>query len=185
MVAAITPWNFPTQINLAKVGPALAAGNTVVLKPAPDTPGWPASSAGWPPSTPTCRPACSTSSPRAPTRSPRVLTTDPRVDLVSFTGSTATGRAIMAAAAPTLKKVFLELGGKSAAIVLDDADLAAAAGADGVRRLHPRRPGLRAHHPAASSRASGTTRRSQVAADDDGVDRRQGPDRPRARSAAR
>ena len=56
------------------------------------------------------------------------LTTDPRVDLVSFTGSTATGRAIMAAAAPTLKKVFLELGGKSAAIVLDDADLAAAVG---------------------------------------------------------
>ena len=56
-----------------------------------------------------------------------LLTTDPRVDLVSFTGSTATGRAIMAAAAPTLKKVFLELGGKSAAIVLDDADLASAA----------------------------------------------------------
>ena len=57
-----------------------------------------------------------------------VLTTDPRVDLVSFTGSTATGRAIMAAAAPTLKRVFLELGGKSAAIVLDDADLAGAVG---------------------------------------------------------
>jgi aldehyde dehydrogenase (NAD+) len=57
------------------------------------------------------------------------LTTDPRVDMVSFTGSTATGRAIMAAAAPTLKKVFLELGGKSAAIVLDDADVSAAAGA--------------------------------------------------------
>ena len=57
-----------------------------------------------------------------------MLATDPRVDLVSFTGSTATGRAVMAAAAPTLKKVFLELGGKSAAIVLDDADLAAAAG---------------------------------------------------------
>jgi aldehyde dehydrogenase (NAD+) len=56
------------------------------------------------------------------------LTSDPRVDMVSFTGSTNTGRAIMAAAAPTLKKVFLELGGKSAAIVLDDADVAAAAG---------------------------------------------------------
>ena len=58
-----------------------------------------------------------------------MLTTDPRVDMVSFTGSTATGRAIMAAAAPTLKKVFLELGGKSAAIALDDADVAAVAGA--------------------------------------------------------
>src|SRR5699024_1685282 len=56
------------------------------------------------------------------------LTTDPRVDLVSFTGSTATGRKIMAEAAETVKKVSLELGGKSAAIVLDDADLAAAVG---------------------------------------------------------
>jgi len=56
-----------------------------------------------------------------------MLAEDPRVDLVSFTGSTATGRAIMAAAAPSLKKVFLELGGKSAAIVLDDADVASAA----------------------------------------------------------
>ena len=56
------------------------------------------------------------------------LTTDERVDLVSFTGSTATGTRIMQAAAPTLKKVFLELGGKSAAIVLDDADLPAAVG---------------------------------------------------------
>ena len=55
------------------------------------------------------------------------LASDPRVDMVSFTGSTDTGRAIMAAAAPTLKKVFLELGGKSAAIVLDDADVASAA----------------------------------------------------------
>jgi len=56
------------------------------------------------------------------------LGTDPRVDLVSFTGSTATGRVIMRAAADSLKKVFLELGGKSAAVVLDDADLAAAVG---------------------------------------------------------
>src|SRR3546814_12523191 len=51
-----------------------------------------------------------------------VLTTDPDVDMVTFTGSTPTGRAIMAAASSTLKKVFLELGGKSAAILLDDAD---------------------------------------------------------------
>ena len=60
VVAAITPWNVPTQINLAKVGPALAAGCTVVLKPAPDTPWVAASSAGWSPSTPTSRPASST-----------------------------------------------------------------------------------------------------------------------------
>jgi aldehyde dehydrogenase (NAD+) len=55
-----------------------------------------------------------------------MLSSDPRVDMVSFTGSTATGRAVMAAGAPTIKKVFLELGGKSAFLVLDDADLAAA-----------------------------------------------------------
>ena len=97
VVGAITPWNFPHQINLAKIGPALAAGNTLVLKPAPDTP-WAAA----------------------------VLSQDPRVDMVSFTGSTATGRAVMTDAAVTIKKVFLELGGKSAFIVLDDADLAAA-----------------------------------------------------------
>ncbi len=72
VVGAITPWNFPHQINLAKVGPALAAGCTVVLKPAPDTPwvGLPRS-AGWSPRRPTSRPACSTSSPRSTTPSAR------------------------------------------------------------------------------------------------------------------
>ncbi|WP_395659773.1 aldehyde dehydrogenase [Nocardioides sp.] len=129
VVAAITPWNVPTQINLAKVGPALAAGCTVVLKPAPDTP-WLACELGRLVAEHTDIPpgVLNVVTPRANDVAAQ-LTTDPRVDMVSFTGSTATGRAIMAAAAPTLKKVFLELGGKSAAIVLDDADLAAAAGA--------------------------------------------------------
>ncbi len=128
VVAAITPWNFPNQINLAKIGPALAAGNTVVLKPAPDTP-WVAAELGRLVAEHTDIPAgvfnVVTPGDNAVAG---LLVTDPRVDLVSFTGSTATGRAIMAAAAPTLKKVFLELGGKSAAIVLDDADLAGAVG---------------------------------------------------------
>ncbi|MDP9820665.1 aldehyde dehydrogenase [Nocardioides massiliensis] len=129
VVAAITPWNVPTQINLAKIGPALAAGCTVVLKPAPDTP-WLAYELGRLVAEHTDIPAgvFNVVAPRDNTVA-AMLTTDPRVDMVSFTGSTATGRAIMAAAAPTLKKVFLELGGKSAAIVLDDADVAAAAGA--------------------------------------------------------
>ena len=126
VVAAITPWNFPNQINLAKVGPALAAGCTVVLKPAPDT-SWVAAELGriavertdLPPG------VLNVVTPSDNSLAAR-LVTDPRVDVVSFTGSTATGRAIMAAAAPTLKKVFLELGGKSAAIVLDDADLGSA-----------------------------------------------------------
>ncbi len=126
VVAAITPWNFPNQINLAKVGPALAAGNTVVLKPAPDTPLVALELARM---AQECLPAgvfevITTTDNEAAA----LLTTDPRVDLVSFTGSTATGRAVMRAASDTLKKVFLELGGKSAAVVLDDADLANAVG---------------------------------------------------------
>jgi aldehyde dehydrogenase (NAD+) len=128
VVAAITPWNFPNQINLAKIGPALAAGNTVVLKPAPDTP-WVAAELARLAVERTDLPpgvlnVVSTSDAEVAAR----LTTDDRVDLVSFTGSTETGRRIMAAAAPTLKRVFLELGGKSAAVVLDDADLATAVG---------------------------------------------------------
>ncbi len=126
VVAAITPWNFPNQINLSKVVPALAAGNTVVLKPAPDTP-WLAAELGRLFAEHTDIPdgVFNVVTP-LDNAVAAILTTDPRVDLVSFTGSTATGRAIAAAAAPTLKKVFLELGGKSASIVLDDADLASA-----------------------------------------------------------
>ncbi|WP_182523898.1 aldehyde dehydrogenase [Nocardioides dongkuii] len=129
VVAAITPWNVPTQINLAKVGPALAAGCTVVLKPAPDTP-WVAAELGRLAAEHTDIPAgvFNVVTPRSNEVAAQ-LTSDPRVDMVSFTGSTNTGRAIMAAAAPTLKRVFLELGGKSAAIALDDADVAAVAGA--------------------------------------------------------
>ena len=126
VVAAITPWNFPNQINLAKVGPALAAGCTVVLKPAPDTP-WVACELGRLATERTDIPpgVLNVVTPRSDAVAGR-LVTDLRVDLVSFTGSTATGRAVMAAAASTLKRVFLELGGKSAAVVLDDADLPAA-----------------------------------------------------------
>ncbi|THI96077.1 aldehyde dehydrogenase [Nocardioides sp.] len=129
VVAAITPWNVPNQINLAKIGPALAAGCTVVLKPAPDTP-WVACELGRLVAEYTDIPAgvFNVVTPSDNSVAAR-LTSDPRVDMVSFTGSTDTGRAVMAAAAPTLKKVFLELGGKSAAVVLDDADVAAAAGA--------------------------------------------------------
>src|SRR3984885_4479772 len=123
VVGAVTPWNFPHQINLAKLGPALAAGNTIVLKPAPDTP-WCAAVLGeiitehtdFPPGVVNII----TSSDHSVGA---LLAKDPRVDMVSFTGSTATGRSVMSDAAVTLKKVFLELGGKSAFVVLDDADL--------------------------------------------------------------
>ena len=123
VVGAITPWNFPHQINLAKIGPALAAGNTVVLKPAPDTP-WAAAILGELILESTDIPAgvvnIVTSSDHGVGA---LLSKDPRVDMVSFTGSTNTGRAVMSDGAATLKKVFLELGGKSAFLVLDDADL--------------------------------------------------------------
>ncbi|HET8994878.1 MAG TPA: aldehyde dehydrogenase [Rhodococcus sp. (in: high G+C Gram-positive bacteria)] len=126
VVGAITPWNFPHQINFAKIGPALAAGNTVVLKPAPDTP-WCAALIGKIAAEETDIPAgvlnIVTSSDH---RIGALLAEDPRVDLISFTGSTATGKSVMRAASESLKKVFLELGGKSAFVVLDDADLRAA-----------------------------------------------------------
>jgi aldehyde dehydrogenase (NAD+) len=128
VVGAITPWNFPLQINLAKVAPALAAGNTVVLKPAPDTP-WSATILGRVVAEETDIPAgvlnvVASSRHEIGQR----LAEDPRVDMISFTGSTATGRAVMRAGAANIKKVFLELGGKSALLALDDADLDTALG---------------------------------------------------------
>lgn len=126
VVGAVTPWNFPHQINFAKLGPALAAGNTVVLKPAPDTP-WAAAVVGEIIAEHTDIPPGVVNIITASDHGVgALLSTDPRVDLITFTGSTATGRAVMADAAATLKKVFLELGGKSAFVVLDDADLAGA-----------------------------------------------------------
>jgi len=123
VVGAITPWNVPHQINLAKLGPALAAGNTVVLKPAPDTP-WCATVLGRLVTEETDIPAGVVNIvPSSDHAIGAMLSTDPRVDQVSFTGSTATGRKVMASAADTVKKVFLELGGKSAFVILDDADL--------------------------------------------------------------
>ena len=123
VVGAITPWNVPHQINLAKLGPALAAGNTVVLKPAPDTP-WCATALGRLIAEETDIPAGVVNIvPSSEHTVGALLSADPRVDQISFTGSTATGRRVMTSAAESLKKVFLELGGKSAFVILDDADL--------------------------------------------------------------
>jgi len=127
VVAAIIAYNYPNQLALAKLAPALAAGCTVVLKAAPDTP-LITLALGELIANHTDIPAgvvnvLSGADPEVGA----VLTTSPDVDMVTFTGSTPTGRAIMAAASNTLKRVFLELGGKSAAIVLDDADFNMAA----------------------------------------------------------
>jgi aldehyde dehydrogenase (NAD+) len=123
VVGAITPWNVPHQINLAKLGPALAAGNTVVLKPAPDTP-WCATVLGRLIAEETDIPAGVVNIvPSSDHTVGGLLSADDRVDQITFTGSTATGTKVMVSAAPSLKKVFLELGGKSAFVILDDADL--------------------------------------------------------------
>jgi len=121
VVGAITPWNVPLYVNVGKVVAALLAGCTVILKPAPDTPlmgsfmGELAAEAGFPPG------VFNIVTSADPAMAGEMLTKDPRVDLISFTGSTAVGKKIMENGAATLKRVFLELGGKSAYIVLDDA----------------------------------------------------------------
>jgi acyl-CoA reductase-like NAD-dependent aldehyde dehydrogenase len=125
VVSAIVPYNYPLQITLAKLVPALAAGCTVVVKGPPDTPWVTQSFAGIVAETDIPAGVVSVLS-SSSVEVGEVLTTDPMVDMVSFTGSTAVGRRIMAAASDTVKKVFLELGGKSAYVVLDDFDMAVA-----------------------------------------------------------
>jgi aldehyde dehydrogenase (NAD+) len=136
VVGAIIPWNFPVEITINKLGQILATGNTTVVKPAPDTP-WNATRFGRLIAERTDIPAgvvnVVTSSDHLVGEE---LTLDPRVDMISFTGSTATGRRIMEKGAPTLKRVFLELGGKSAMIVLDDADIAAVVPAAAFSCIH-------------------------------------------------
>jgi aldehyde dehydrogenase (NAD+) len=125
VVAAIIPWNVPLFIAINKLVPALLAGCTVILKPAPETPidalwlGALFAEAGLPEGVLSVLPADREVS--------EYLVTHPGVDKVSFTGSTAAGRKVGALATERLKRVSLELGGKSAAIVLDDVDLASSA----------------------------------------------------------
>jgi acyl-CoA reductase-like NAD-dependent aldehyde dehydrogenase len=119
VVAAITPWNFPMVLLMMKVAPALVAGNTVVIKPAPTTP------------LTTLRfgELCAEVLPPGVVNVivdqndlGEALTSHPDIAKVAFTGSTATGKKVMASAAQTLKRLTLELGGNDAAIVLDDVD---------------------------------------------------------------
>ncbi len=124
VVAAVIPWNVPLFAAVIKLAPALVAGCTVVLKPAPETPlsayvlGRMLLDAGLPPGVVNVVPAGREVGEH--------LVTHPGVDKVSFTGSTAVGRHIGGLCGQLLRPVTLELGGKSAAIVLDDADVAAA-----------------------------------------------------------
>lgn len=123
VVSVLTPWNFPHCLNVMKLNHALAAGNTVVLKPSPLTPlaglalariidehtDFPAG-------------VINVVTPSG-VDAAKLLTSDPRIDMVSFTGSTVVGRQVMSAAGDTLKRLLLELGGKSACIILDDTEV--------------------------------------------------------------
>src|SRR6185437_8536641 len=126
VVGAIIPWNFPVEVTLHKVGQALATGNTMIVKPAPDTP-FNATRLGRLIAEKTDIPAGVVN---VVTASDHLvgeeLTLSPKVDMISFTGSTTVGKRIMEKGAATMKRLFLELGGKSATIVLEDADFATA-----------------------------------------------------------
>jgi aldehyde dehydrogenase (NAD+) len=125
VVGVVLPWNFPVEILLNKLGPILAMGNTCVVKPAPDTPANASFIARLIAEKTDIPPGVVNIVNSADHLVGEVITTSPDVDMVAFTGSTVTGRRIMEAGAATLKRVFLELGGKSVNLFLDDADLAA------------------------------------------------------------
>lgn len=127
VVAGIVPWNFPVEITLSKVGAVLATGNTMVIKAAPETPlnllrlGELISDTDIPP-------GVVNTITSADHLVGETLAGSAGVDLVSFTGSTVTGKRVMTTAAANLTRCFLELGGKSASIIVEDADLARAVG---------------------------------------------------------
>src|SRR6478735_2435171 len=126
VVGAIVPWNFPFEVTINKLGQALATGNSVVLKPAPNTP-FNATRLGRLIAEKTEIPAGVASVVTASDHFVgEELTLSPKVDMISFTGSTVVGKRIMEKGAATMKRLFLELGGKSATIVLEDADFGTA-----------------------------------------------------------
>ncbi len=121
VIGSITPWNFPFIMAIWKIGPALATGNAVVLKPAPNTPRSSlrlaelAIEAGLPPGL--------LNVVTGGNEVGEALVTDPNTAMISITGSTRAGQAVMAAASPYVKRLHLELGGKAPAIVFPDADI--------------------------------------------------------------
>jgi acyl-CoA reductase-like NAD-dependent aldehyde dehydrogenase len=125
VVAAIVPWNFPLMLAVWKIAPALAMGNTVVLKPASQTPltalalGQLALDVGFPPGVLNVITGSGSTCGQA-------IVEHPGIDKIAFTGDTSTGKGIMRSAAETIKHVTLELGGKSPNIVFADSDLEAA-----------------------------------------------------------
>ena len=147
VVAQIVPWNFPLAMAAWKLGPALATGCTCILKPAEQTPMTALrlaeliAEAGFPPGVVNVLTGLGETTGAA-------LVAHPGVDKVAFTGSTAVGKLINKSATDTLKRVSLELGGKSPVIVLPDADINTVVGRRRQRDLLQRRPGVLRRHPA-------------------------------------
>ncbi|GAQ38482.1 hypothetical protein MPS_4180 [Mycobacterium pseudoshottsii JCM 15466] len=145
VVGAIVAWNVPLFLAINKLGPALLAGCTVVLKPAAETPltanalAEVFAEAGLPEGVLSVVPGG--------VETGQALTSNPGVDLFTFTGSSAVGKEIGRRAAEMLKPCTLELGGKSAAILLEDVDLSTAVPIDGLLRDHEHRAGLRGPDP--------------------------------------
>ena len=119
----IVPWNAPVTLLMRSLAPALAAGCTAVIKPAQQTPLVHAQIMAALSSAPSLPPGVLNSVNENGIAVGQAMIASPDIDVISFTGSSRTGQAIMAAAAPTLKRVGLELGGKAPAVIFDDADL--------------------------------------------------------------
>ena len=145
VVGAIVPWNVPQFVTMSKLAPALLSGSTIVIKPSPETPldamlmAELLEEAGIPKGVVSVIPAGREVGEH--------LVRHRGVDKIAFTGSTAAGRTIASICGEQLKRVSLELGGKSAAIILDDADLGVHHGGPEVRVAHEQRPGLRRPDP--------------------------------------
>jgi acyl-CoA reductase-like NAD-dependent aldehyde dehydrogenase len=123
VVSILTPWNFPHILNVMKVNNALAAGNTIVLKPSPLTPLAGLALARMIDEHTDIPPGVVNVVTPSGVEAAKLLSTDPRIDMVSFTGSTSVGCQVMSAAGATMKRILLECGGKSASIILDDASV--------------------------------------------------------------
>ncbi len=162
VVAIIVPWNLPLLLLTWKVAPALACGNTVVVKPSEETPASATllaevmAAAGVPAG------VFNLVHGFGPDSAGEFLTRHPDVDAITFTGESATGSTIMKAAADGVKAVSFELGGKNAGLVFADADLDAAVAGSRAVELHQRRSGLPLHR--APLRAAPGLRRVRGAA---------------------
>ena len=135
VVSILTPWNFPHFLNVMKVSAALAAGNTVVLKPSPLAPLAGLALARIIDEHTDIPPGVVNVVTPSDIESSKMLTVDPRIDMVSFTGSSLVGREVMAAAGGSMKRLLLECGGKSASIVLDDFELSGARSDEMLQRM--------------------------------------------------